>query len=360
MQTQVRSQQLQAVEGMLANSIHDCEIHSRIASGVVYAGKAVTPYATTEVNPNLQRSKLPASAAQVALCEGVAKLSDTLPQTDGVNHSEHASGSVMEVVKKGEIWVVSGNQITDLSKPVYVRHSNGNLVQVFTLTLQNTAAVDKVYDFNIIDPDGTLHNIRRVAVGTDEDVEATAIAALIDAIDGITAAAVSTVITCTADTADEHWQVQDLEVADIVLAGETSQMAGTAGSFRSTADAVQTLTITLADTAASGKLYPLVIRNKDTGAVYAITHTATGTDEDAEATAIAALINAFTGIGAAAVSNVITCTAANLDEEWEITGNADMAVADTTATNYARWAKAQWVASATVGNVWMGKLRINN
>lgn len=356
---------LQAVEGMLANSIHEQEIVTRIASGQIPVGKAVTPYADSEVGPNSQRSKLPTSAAEAAKCEGVAVFSESLPQTDTENYAYYATQRPMGVCKKGEIWVVSGNQITDLNKPVLVRHANGNLTQVFVLTIQAGSATDKVYTFKVQAPNGAITTITHTAVDDDEDLVATAVASQIDAISGIGASATGPVVTCTADNADELWKVLELVVADIVLTGETTPTAGTLGSFRSTMDAVQVHTLSLADTAATGKPYTFTFKS-NLGRFFQFTYLSTGAVEATEATAIAAIIDADTDLAAAAVDEVITVTAANLDEFWEISANADVAVAETTSTNYARWIKedgtpaAEWVASMTNGSVWFGKLRVNN
>lgn len=354
-----------AVEGMLANSVHEQEIVTRFSSGQIPVGKAVTPFADSEVGPDNQRSKLPTSAAEVTRCEGVSVFSESIPQTDDDNHAFYADQSPMGVCKKGVMWVVSGNQITDLNKPVYVRHANGNLIQVFTLTVQAGAEADKVYSFQVQAPNGSITAISHTAVDDDEDLVATGLASQINAITGIGAVAAGPIVTCTAANADEIWKILELVVADIVLAGETSPTAGSLGSFRSVSDAVQVQTITLADTAATDKLYPIHMES-NTGKSFNFTHIASGVDESVEATAIAAIVDAHADLAAAAVGAVITVTNANLDEYWTISGNADMTVAETTSTNYARWIKedgtpvAEWVASATVGSVWFGKLRIRN
>ena len=338
-QTQV-VKRLKAFEGLATGPLKDRVMKTGIAYGTIYGGKAVTEYNTGQVDVTKKTVKLPTSAAEAARCVGLVPILETHGQTDDANYDSYADDELLSYMTQGRMWCTSENAVTNKQKPVYVKKANGNLTQVFYLTVQDGAAVDKVYSFKVKGPDGTITTVSYTAVGVDETVVATAIAAIIDAITGISAAAVNTVITCTAANADERWQILELDSDDIVLTGETTPTTGTLGSIRSGAKDEQVITITLADTAAADKLYPVNVKKIDdaTGTVteYAIVHTASGAVEATEATAIAALLNAFDGLTAAAIDEVITCTADNLDETWIISGNADMTVADATSTDWAR------------------------
>lgn len=349
---------LRAYEGMLTGSVKDRVIKTGIASGTIYGGKAVCEYDSAQIDPNKKKVKLPTSVAEAKACVGLVPVLETHGQTEGLNYDVYLDKALLSYVTEGRAWVVCENAITDLTKPVYIKRANGNLTQVFYLTIQSGAAADKVYSFNLVGPDGSITAISHTSVDDDETAVATAVAALIDAVTGIGASAASSVITCTAAVADERWKCTELVAADIVLTGETTPTAGVLGAFRSGADTPQVFTITLADTAAADKLYPLVITNLTTGEKHVFTHIASGAVEATEATAIASLINAITGLGAAAVDEVITVTAASSDVEWNISENADMAVAETTSTDWTKCDKFKFESYEEMDGVFMALVNI--
>lgn len=351
-----------AYEGMLSGSLKNRIVKTGIASGTVYSGKAVCEYDTGQINPSKKKVKLPTSAAEAMRCVGIVPVLETHGQDQDVNYDSYADTELLSYLEQGKMWVVCENAITDITKPVYVKRANGNLTQVFYLTIQDGAAADKVYSFNLHHPDGSVTAISHTSVGVDETVVATAVAALIDAVTGIGATASSTVVTCTAATADERWKCTELDSDDIVLTGETIPTAGTLGAFRSGADAVQVQTISLADTAADGKLYPVNIRKVDlsTGIVtdYSFTHIGSGTTEATEATAIAALINAIPGLAATAASEVITVTADDLDVDWQISRNDDMVVAETTSTDWTKCDKFKFESYEEMDGIFMALVNV--
>lgn len=348
-----------AAAGMMTGAVRHRKIYTGMASGVVYGGKAVCFDGTDEINPDLKNVKLPTTAAEAASCCAVVPINDTHGRADGVeNYDAYASGDILPYMTEGDIWVESENVVTDKTMPVFIKRANGNLTQVFVLTIQSGAAADKVYSFDLIGPNGQTHSISHTSADDDETLVATEIAALIDAVTGIGAAAVSTAVTCTAANADEQWIIRNLTVADIVLTGETSPSVGTLGSFRSGTDVVQTFTITLADTASDGKVYTVVFRNVRTGQLKTITHVASGAVEATEATALAALINAETEFTASAASAVVTVTAAATTTLWEISANADMAVVETTDSDWTRCDAFECISYEQVGDVFMMCVRV--
>lgn len=85
--------------------------------------------------------------------------------------------------------------------------------QTFDLTvLPITAVGGEVFAFEIVHPDGTVTSISYSATAAqDEDAIATAVAALVDAITGLTASATLNVISVAADNSDEQWFVRELD-----------------------------------------------------------------------------------------------------------------------------------------------------
>jgi hypothetical protein len=358
MQLHINQNLKKAAPGMMTGDLHNRSIDSRLANEIIYVGKAVTPCATTELNSDLRKVKLPTSAAEVARTEGVSIWSPAMASEDDLNYAQYLAGEMVSVLRKDDIWVEVGNVITNLDDPVLVKRANGNLVQVFELTIQAGAVADKVYSFTLQHPDGSTTLISHTAVDDDETLVATGIAALITAITGISAAAVSNVVTCTAGNAGERWKCLDLVATDIVLTGETTPTVGTLGSFRSQYETYQVQTLTHADTAASGKVINVDIEGPD-GTRHSIAYTETGATEATECTAIAALINAISGLTSSAATNVITITADNINERWKISQSADLVLAETTVTDFSEWKNAKWIGYEEIDGVFFGLLRVN-
>jgi len=116
-----------AREGFLADSAIVRDIVSRIseeaASPFVPFGKLVV--ATTGQSEKL--AKLPTAAADITtagIVHGVA-MADTSKETPkGATFGYYAENDAIPCVRKGRIWVVSEDEVTDLDQGVYVRFQN--------------------------------------------------------------------------------------------------------------------------------------------------------------------------------------------------------------------------------------------
>jgi hypothetical protein len=86
--------------------------------------------------------------------------------------------------------------------------------QLTELTVQATVTVGDVYSFNLRSPAGVVTAISYTAITADTPtLVATAVAALIDAVTGITSTSAVAVISNVADNSDETWQFEGLDPA---------------------------------------------------------------------------------------------------------------------------------------------------
>jgi hypothetical protein len=126
-------------------------------------------------------------------------------------------------------------------------------------------------------------------------------------------------------------------------------------------EVAQTFTLTVATAAYTGLAVSVLLRNKVTGAAYNLSYAAADAatdDQDDVAGDLAALIDALDGIAATATGAVVTCTAANLGEVWEVACDARVTFADTTDSDYAVNTRAKWLAARTEGTSYYGLLQI--
>jgi hypothetical protein len=85
--------------------------------------------------------------------------------------------------------------------------------QTTTLTVGSTVTVGDIYAFTLRAPDGTTTAISYTAqTGDTPTLVATAVAALIDAVTGISSTSAVAVITNVADNSNEFWQFEDLDL----------------------------------------------------------------------------------------------------------------------------------------------------
>lgn len=124
-QTAVADQPVQAYEGKVhVSGEYPTTYISRLASGAIYFGKAVVPYADTELTVGTQRAKLPAAAADIPRTLGIA-IADVSREPIASTYGGYADKDSVTIMRKGLIWVVSADVVDDLDKGVYIRHANG-------------------------------------------------------------------------------------------------------------------------------------------------------------------------------------------------------------------------------------------
>lgn len=114
----VNDDALQAFEGM----VHDRpeRIESGIASALIYFGKACSQSLTVaidEVTPNVNLYTGTEKFAGIAIA-------DTSIETISPDYGGYVAETAVPLLKKGRIWVVTGDTITDLSTSVWVRNAN--------------------------------------------------------------------------------------------------------------------------------------------------------------------------------------------------------------------------------------------
>lgn len=116
------------------------------------------------------------------------------------------------------IYVTANSIVANTPRPNTIKI--GKLVtafsQAFDITVADNVVEDKVYSFTLRSPAGVDTEISYTALVTDdhEDV-ATALAALITAVSGITASATLEVISCSADNNNEMWRCLDINPQDL-------------------------------------------------------------------------------------------------------------------------------------------------
>jgi hypothetical protein len=142
-QTSVADQPVRAYEGKVhVSGEYPTSYLSRLASGAVYFGKAVVPYDDAELALGEQRAKLPAAAADVPRLLGVA-IADVTKEPVASTYGGYADKDSVTIMRKGQIWVVSVDQVTDLDAGVYIRHANGAAPPAGTLgSFRATVDVD--------------------------------------------------------------------------------------------------------------------------------------------------------------------------------------------------------------------------
>jgi hypothetical protein len=128
-QTAVNDEPTQAYEGKLYDRAG--RSISRLASELIYFGKAVSLLAVTDLAvggaSEGQSVKLPAAAADITsdLLEGVAVADPSLERLSvaGVpaNYGAYTDESAVRVLRNGRIWVVTTAEIIDVTVGVYVR-----------------------------------------------------------------------------------------------------------------------------------------------------------------------------------------------------------------------------------------------
>lgn len=131
-QTAVNDEPVQAYEGKehVSGQFPSTKI-SRLASELIYFGKAVSRQAVGDVTVGDQQCKLPAAAADITAKGaflGVAVADPSLPRLTlndlPAPYGAYVNEGSVQVLKKGQIWVVTTALITDLSNGVYVRFQN--------------------------------------------------------------------------------------------------------------------------------------------------------------------------------------------------------------------------------------------
>lgn len=122
-QTSVQNFPDQAREGFLVDASPVRDIISRIAETQIPFGKLVV--ATTGQSEDL--AKVPTAALDITtpgLVHGVA-FADTSKETiDGLGFGAWSIDDAVGVVRKGRIWVIAEDEITDLDKAVFVRFAD--------------------------------------------------------------------------------------------------------------------------------------------------------------------------------------------------------------------------------------------
>lgn len=135
MQTAVNNEPVQAYEGKVhVSGQFPSSVISRLASELLYFGKLVVPYATTELEVGNQRVKKPTSAAEVDLVvagggvaiadPSVERLRDPASPADPAPFGAFSAESSVPVMRKGLIWVVTETAIASLANLVYARFQN--------------------------------------------------------------------------------------------------------------------------------------------------------------------------------------------------------------------------------------------
>lgn len=130
-QTAVTNEPAQAYEGKLHTGISESQIMSRLASEIIYFGKGVVPYDDDEIVVGDQRVILPAATGDPAKFLGVAiadpsleRLRDPTDPAVAAPYGAYVQYQAVQVLRKGQIWVVSEDAVDDLTKGVWMRFQN--------------------------------------------------------------------------------------------------------------------------------------------------------------------------------------------------------------------------------------------
>ena len=140
MQTSVNDMPVQAYEGKVhVSGQFPTSVISKAASELIYFGKLVVPYATTELavggaEGGPQRVKLPTTAAEVdsvingggvAIADpSIERLRNPANPAQPAPFGAYPAEDMAGVMRRGLIWVVSEAEITDLTAGVFVRWQN--------------------------------------------------------------------------------------------------------------------------------------------------------------------------------------------------------------------------------------------
>lgn len=132
-QTSVNDEPVQAYEGKehVSHAYPSTKI-SRLASELIYFGKAVCREAVTDVTVGDQQCRAPAAATDITdkgALLGVAVADPSLERLNDASGNPAPYGAYqdegsVQIMKKGQIWVVTTALIADLSTGVYVRWDN--------------------------------------------------------------------------------------------------------------------------------------------------------------------------------------------------------------------------------------------
>ena len=133
-QTAVNADFDQAYEGKVhVSGAYPTTYISRLAAATVYFGKAVVANSQTNLVLGEQEVKLPAAAGDVPLLLGVSA-ADVTKSPSSTGYAAYDADESVTVMRKGLIWVVSADAITNLgTNGVWVRHANGAAVQTASL-----------------------------------------------------------------------------------------------------------------------------------------------------------------------------------------------------------------------------------
>lgn len=233
MQTSVSETLPAAVPGLVSDSIYNTWLKSGVASEEIPFGLAVV-LDKDKVDASDRDMARPTGIADIARLLGVAAYRSGHEQVEGQTYDSYPQYEQMRFLAKGQIWVKSADEIDDLSKGVYVRHTCAaeTLPNTARGTFRATRDSGQVFTLTCTDPDaswsfylknkttGALHLIS----GTDpadNDAFASAIQTIIDALTGISASVAANVVTCTAGNFDEEWLISDDLGTDVVFADTT-------------------------------------------------------------------------------------------------------------------------------------------
>ena len=129
-QTALKSEPDQAYEGKVQDRAD--RVESRLASELIYFGKAVSLLAVTDLAVGgaaggPQSVKLPAAAADITgLFEGVAIADPSIERLDDATgqpapYGAYPDEASVSVLRRGRVWVVTKTLIADITVGVYVR-----------------------------------------------------------------------------------------------------------------------------------------------------------------------------------------------------------------------------------------------
>lgn len=130
MQTSVTQGPVQAYEGKVQTpNLYPNTAISRIASELIYFGKAVVPLTlTSDLVVGSQQAKLPTLAAEVPVLLGIAqaditveRLRDPASLADDAPFGGFVATDSFNIMRQGQIWVVVGTAFNDFSDGVFVR-----------------------------------------------------------------------------------------------------------------------------------------------------------------------------------------------------------------------------------------------
>ena len=157
-QTAVNDEPAQAYEGKVdVSGQYPSTRVSRSADGLVYFGKYVVPLSDTELTVGAQSVKLPTTAAEVLLAANGGGIAVADPSMERLMlndvpapYGAYPDESMVQVLRKGRIWVVMEVAITALSNGIFVRVATPGgsppAASLGSFTITNTANHEPVPD----------------------------------------------------------------------------------------------------------------------------------------------------------------------------------------------------------------------